>query len=254
MTIIAFNRYWVIRWQWAILCALAAAFLFSLSLWQWSRATEKQHTLARIEQGNVLGPLTLSQLAAPNSPIFDGSRVAFPAKWIGPMVWLLDNRQVDGRIGYDVIIAVNQVDTSSTASARPQSSSAILVNLGWIAAPSGRDLLPALEIPTQLMIDGLFRVSGKGLLLGTNLEDHGRWPMRIQQVDTFSLAPYVKQLITSGVIYQQGASPFQIHYQAVTLPPERHQAYAVQWALLSMAVIVIALAASARKETAHDKS
>jgi cytochrome oxidase assembly protein ShyY1 len=50
-----------------------------------------------------------------------------------------------------------------------------------------------------------------------------------------------------GLTYQEKNSPFLIHYRPVILPPERHKAYALQWFLLAVAVMVIALLASARK-------
>ena len=45
MTIIAFNRYWVIRWPWVLINFLAVSLLLGLSFWQWQRATEKIQTL-----------------------------------------------------------------------------------------------------------------------------------------------------------------------------------------------------------------
>jgi len=253
MTIIAFNRYWVIRWQCVVVSLFAAAFLASLSCWQLLRAAEKKQTLDRIAQWQAVGPLNTSQLLTLGTKEQDGVQVEFLARWIEPMVWLLDNQLVDGRAGYDVVIAVNETDFSRSSLVTPISANAILVNLGWVAAPTGRDQLPEINIPENLKVNGVFRVGTKGLLLGTNLEDKGRWPMRIQQVDAESLSPYVKKLMTSGLIYQQGPSPFYVHYQSVILPPERHSAYALQWALLAVAVLAIALAASATKERVHDQ-
>ena len=48
--------------------------------------------------------------------------------------------------------------------------------------------------------------------------------------------------------------------EAVVLPPERHRGYALQWGLIALAVIGVALAASARRlpatpgEIAHEQS
>lgn len=257
MAIIAFNRCWVIRWQWVMVSFFATAFLASLSLWQLSRATEKKQTLARISQWKSSGPLNFGQLQAVNADELDGARLKFSASWIQPMIWLLDNRIVDGRIGYDVVIAVKETPTSlpekigerDTATNTP----AILVNLGWVAAPLARDQLPAVNIPPSLIIDGIFRTKPTGLLLGTNIEDRGSWPMRIQQLDAPSLAKYFPTIISAGVIFQQEQSPFRVHYAPVILPPERHHAYALQWGLLALAVVVISIAASATREINHEQ-
>lgn len=254
MTIIAFNRYWVMRWHWVFICLLATAFLMSLSLWQLSRATEKKQTLARIAQWQAAGPLTSQQLLALDVPSLDGIHVKFNAQWVAPMIWLLDNKLVDGRIGYDVVIAVEEIPADSASAASVILGSPMLINLGWVAATGGREQLPEVEIPVQLMVDGIFRTAPQGLLLGTNIEDRGQWPMRIQQLNASSLAPYLPSLTTSGVVFQQHHSPYRVHYKPVILPPERHRAYALQWALLAAAVIVIGLSASATKELIHDQS
>lgn len=252
MKITAFRRCWVIRWHWALISLVASALLASLSLWQLQRATEKTQTLARIaawqEQGAV-GLARLAQLlqAGDGGGAVDGLQLDFEARWLAPAVWLIDNRIVDGRAGYDVLIAVG--DRSDPRAA----GLAVLLNLGWVEAPAARDALPLPPIPAQLRVQGVFRTELGGLLLGTNLEDRGSWPMRIQQVDVDALAPFVLVPLVRGVVHQQQGSPFHIHYQPVVLPAERHRAYALQWALLALAVIVVALAASQHKERPHEQ-
>ncbi|WP_062061141.1 SURF1 family protein [Cellvibrio sp. OA-2007] len=240
MTIIAFNRYWVVRWPWMLVNVLVLALLLGLSFWQWQRAAEKNKTLARIANWQQQGPVDIARLSIINATARDGVQVNFVGRWLAPMVWLVDNKMVNGRIGYDVLIAVE--DLSS-----PQHSAALLVNFGWVAAPLQRDLLPAVDVPAELRIEGIFRTRTKGFLLGTNIENNGVWPMRIQQVDAVSLSAFLNQPLISGVVYQEKNSPFLIHYRPVILPPERHKAYALQWLLLAVAVVVIALLASARK-------
>jgi cytochrome oxidase assembly protein ShyY1 len=254
MTIIAFNRYWVVRWPWVMVNLLVVALLLGLCVWQLSRATEKTQTLARIADWQERGALSSAHLSQIDATAIDGVQLDFNARWLSPRIWLLDNRIVDGRFGYDVIIAVEEImDAQRTETpSEYQPPLAMLVNLGWLAAPLAREQLPVVNIPTELRVQGIYRTRIKGLLLGANVEDKGIWPMRIQQLDTPQLATYLQQPLQSGVIYQQKNSPFVVHYRPVILPPERHRAYALQWGLLALAVIVIALAASARKELQHD--
>ena len=102
----------------------------------------------------------VKQLLALNTKSRDAIDVQFPARWIAPMIWLLDNQQVDGRIGYDVVIAVEQIRPSeqSTRSTDHAVSStpALLVNLGWVAAQGSRDQLPEVNVPAELMVNGIF--------------------------------------------------------------------------------------------------
>lgn len=241
MTIIAFNRYWVIRWPWIVVNLFVVAILLGLSFWQWQRAAEKSHTLARIASWQQQGAINLLRLSSINADEQDGVQLQFNARWLSPMVWLVDNQMVDGRIGYDVLIAVEDVESNSAV------RSALLLNLGWVAAPLDRNTLPSVAIPDELQVQGIFRTRIKGVLLGTNIEDKGVWPMRLQQVDINSLNSWIQLPLINGLAYQEKNSPYLNHYTPVILPPERHKAYALQWFLLALAVIVIALAASSRK-------
>jgi surfeit locus 1 family protein len=261
MTLVAFNRYWVIRWHWVLVSLMAVSILVSLSLWQLSRASEKMQTLAQMADWQKQGAVSASQLSHIDVNKIDGLQLDFQARWLSPMVWLLDNQILNGRVGYDVIIATEEIVSAASSGndiANPEKGGhlglPLLVNLGWVAAPAQRDLLPSISIPSDLRVQGIFRTRTKGLLVGLNLEDKAIWPMRIQQMDVQALAPYVKQPLHFGVAYQQKNSPFIIHYKPVVLPPERHRAYALQWGLLAVAVIVIALAASVRKDSPPEKS
>jgi surfeit locus 1 family protein len=248
MTIIAFNRYWVVRWPWVLVNLIVVALLLGLSFWQWQRAAEKSRTLARIASWQAQGPVDLTQLGSISADMRDGIQLDFNGRWVAPMVWLIDNQMLSGRVGYDVLVAV--VDAESTEKDAP----VLLVNLGWVAAPQQRDFLPSISIPAKLHVQAIFRTRIKGVLLGTNIENKGVWPMRIQQVDIQSLGDYLQQPLINGMAYQEKNSPYRIHYNPVILPPERHKAYALQWFLLALAVVVITLVASAHKRSQEEQA
>ena len=297
MKISAFGHCWVLRWPWVLAVLAVAAVPAGLSAWQWQRGEDKLATLARIAQWERAGAVGLARLAeladgagrgaegatsraidaastvvtdagVTNDPanaragraVVDGVQLDFAARWIAPMVWLVDNRIVDRQPGYDVVIAVEDLVDVRAVGSSGAAPRAALVNLGWIAAAGGRDALPVPAIPAQLRVQGIFRTDVTGLLLGANVEDHGHWPMRIQQADPAQLAAWLAVPLAPGLIQQQQGSPFHIHYRPVVLPPERHRGYALQWGLIALAVIGVALAASARRlptesgEIAHEQS
>ena len=297
MKVSAFGHCWVLRWPWVLAVLAVAAVPAGLSAWQWQRGEDKLATLARIAQWEREGAVGLARLAelaaAPGRAamgassrdidaasvgvasvgvmndsasararraVVDGVQLDFEARWIAPMVWLVDNRIVDRQPGYDVVIAVEDLADVRAAGSSGAAPRAALVNLGWIAAEGVRDALPVPAIPAQLRVQGIFRTDVTGLLLGANVEDHGYWPMRIQQADPAQLAAWLAVPLAPGLIQQQQASPFHIHYRPVVLPPERHRGYALQWGLIGLAVIGVALAASARRlpiesgEIVHEQS
>ncbi len=271
MTIIVFKRNWVVHWYWAIINLLVIAILLSLSYWQWQRAAQKQQSLDQLSHWQTQPATSLAELTATESQhrvnllARDGAAISFAGRWVSPFVWLLDNQLVNGRPGYDVVIPVQESSGTSPA--------IVLVNLGWVVAPSVRTELPEINIPNEMIVQGIYRARTDALLLGKNLEDQGRWPMRLQKIDNQLLAPYLPAELLPGLIYQQQRvqqqrvqqqtvqqqiaeqqnvkqqASFLVHYRPVVLPPERHKAYALQWLLLAVAALLVGLACA--RETAH---
>jgi len=240
MHIIALNRCWVIRWRWLAVSIIAVAFLVSLALWQLQRANYKAELLERLACLQSMGPLNALQLQDLAIAEADGVQIAAQARWRAPNVWVLDNQMLQGQIGYDVIVPM-QLDATGDL---------ILINLGWVAAPVDRTQLPALHIPEQLNIEGILRTRLGGFQIGNNTEPNAHWPVRIQRVDPVELSAQLQQPLYRGIIYQLQNTPYLVHYQPVIMPPERHRAYALQWGLLAIAVIIVALAASLKRADA----
>lgn len=219
------SRHWLLAF-----CTLAAfALLIKLSYWQWQRAEYKQSQLDQLHSAQQQGPVHWADL--PASPIeqLDGLELQGKAVWLKPAVWLLDNQLIQGKPGYDVVIPVLVSNKGP----------ALLVNLGWVAAPTSRDQLPELNIPSEFEMTGLLRTELKGFRLGLNLEETGLWPQRMQQVEPAELSRVLGQELYPALLYQY-QSPYLYHYKAVVMPPEKHRAYALQWLLLAVAVVVVA--------------
>jgi surfeit locus 1 family protein len=220
---------------WLVLTLTAFMLLINLSWWQLSRAEVKTQQLERLAQLQTNGALHSAQLSQLALQDIDGAPLQGQGRWLAPYIWLLDNQVLNGRVGYDVIVPVLAQGLEQP----------LLINLGWLAATSSRDTLPQLQIATEMQLDGLLRTQPDGLLLlGQNAEDSGNWPMRIQQVSFDELSALSGLTLYPALLYQQQHGDFVPHYQPVVLPPQKHRGYALQWFLLAVAVLGVALAAS----------
>jgi surfeit locus 1 family protein len=236
LEIIAFNRRWAMSPLWLLNSLLVFIILAGLAAWQLHRAADKTHLLAQLQQSRESGIYAVGYVQTLPLAQADGRQVAGRGRWLQPQVWLLDNQVVNGRVGYDVIVPL-QIDSVGQP---------MLVNLGWVAAPAGRSDLPRLQIPAEIEVRGLLRTRLGGFRLGQNFEDAGVWPMRIQQINIPAMDSYMRTALYPGLIYHMETSPFLVHYRPVVIPPERHRAYALQWGLLALAVLVVSVAASGR--------
>lgn len=237
------NHCFTLNPLWSGLTLTAFVILINLSLWQLNRAEEKTQQLARLAVLQTAGALSPSQLETINSADRDGIPVQGSVRWLAPAIWLLDNQIVDGRVGYDVIIPV-QAD----GLAQP-----LLVNLGWLAATAQREEFPQLTIRPEFTLSALLRTKVDGLmLLGQNAEQTGSWPMRIQQVNYEELSAMSHLSLYPALLYQQNNTDFIPHYKPVVLLPEKHRGYALQWFLLAVVVLGVALAASHQGKAKHE--
>lgn len=218
-------------WQYfAVLITVAAFLLLSkLAWWQWQRAEEKTRQLQQIASWQQQDGLSVLQLQELSLPVLDGAPLQGQVRWLSPYIWLLDNQIVNGRVGYDVVVPVQARDST------------FLLNLGWIAGRADRADLPQVAIPVAIELQGVLRTEPRPFLLGQNIESAAGYPQRIQAVVPQQLAEASGLQLLDAVFYQQ-QSDFIPHYQPVILPPEKHRAYALQWALLAVAVVFVALA------------
>lgn len=220
---------------WVILTVTAFLILINLSWWQLNRAQQKTQQLQQLAVMQQQGPADWQRLLQLELSQADGLTLQDELSWLEPYIWLLDNQIVDGKVGYDVIVPVYQASSAQV----------LLVNLGWIGASQDRNQLPQPQIPARLQLEGLLRTQNSSLLLlGQNFETSGQWPARIQRADYTAMAQQISRDVLPAMLYQQNDRYFTPHYKAVVMPPYKHRGYALQWLLLALAVVGVALAAS----------
>ena len=222
----------------AVLITVVAFVLLSkLAWWQWQRAAEKTQQLAQIASWQQQEGVPFPQLIAAELARFDGAPLQGEAFWVAPHLWLVDNQIFNGVVGYDVLIPVRA----------KHGSLILLVNLGWTAGTADRTTLPAVKVPASFELDGVLRYAPRPFVLGHSVELRLDYPQRVQAIVPADLAVASGLPVADAVFYQQN-SPFQPHYRPVVMPPEKHRAYAVQWALLAVAVVFVAVAVRYQKE------
>ena len=238
-----FGQLFTVNRVWLLITLTAFAILIKLSHWQWQRAAEKTVQLQQIALVQQQGPVSGRQLLAGSATELDGALLSDTGYWVPPYIWLLDNQILHGKVGYDVIIPVQFADSSTL----------VLVNLGWLAAGQNRQVLPEPQIPAEIAIAALVRSRpANALLLGQNLEGDS-YPMRMQQIDYALLQQQLPWSLYPAVLYQQQASDFIPHYQPVVMPPEKHRGYALQWLGLAIAVLAVGLATSWQREKNYEQ-
>lgn len=219
---------------------LACTLLFaSLSAWQWGRGEQKADWLRAAEDARAAAPRPLAELLSMGPP----PHAAPVAGWVevirGPRL-LLDNQQREGRVGVREYVLVRTL---------PQRS-VLLADLGWLPLPPDRSLPTLPELPAGFEVSGLLTpLPGQGLRLGANPPLSGD-AVLLTYLDSVELgaaighpvAPYLVRLDPALAI----GHTRDLDVLPNTLPPEKHRGYALQWAGLSAAALIITLVLSFR--------
>lgn len=127
--------------RWLIGMAALAAFAATLSLgfWQWGRAQEKLALHAAIEQRGQLPALDERAVqAASELQQLHHRPVVLRGEWAADHTIFLENRQMQGRVGFYVVTPL-----------RIAGGAAVLVQRGWAPRDfNQRDRLPPVQTPT----------------------------------------------------------------------------------------------------------
>lgn len=225
-----------------VAAAVVIAIMLQLGNWQLSRAQEKESRQERLD--------LLSQqpaIAVPAAPVkledFQYRRVEARGVYVPMHTIYLDNKIYRGIPGYHIITPL-RIGTSSMH---------VLVNRGWVAADLDRSKLPKISVP-----DGPIAVLGvattavqKTLELSKELVSGQVW----ENLDLERYRSTTGLLLQPVMILQQDDIEDGLVRQWAR--PDsgsgKNLGYAFQWFAMALAVLVIYLVLSVKRERSENK-
>ncbi len=202
--------------------------LCSLGMWQSQRYSAKMEREAQIEAKQQQFRFSLKEIIDYQEDIRDLPTFA-SGQVQSDRIFLLDNRQFEGQVGYEVIVPMQT------------QYGAVLVNFGWIKAPELRSELPNIVLPEQINdTEAMVTIPGMNRFVSETATDDGVFPKVIQEVDfgrlskfsEIELLPFMLTLIETDVAFKR-------RWQPVVMPAMKHLGYAAQWFGLAIALVVI---------------
>jgi len=229
-------KHWLLTPEWgpSLVLLLVLPLLLSLGFWQLHRAEEKRQLLGQYNLRIQQPPEVLTGHEPDYTP------VSVTGYYDNQHTILIDNQFYHHQVGYDVISPF--MDTGS--------GRVVLVNRGWIPRLSVADKLPVVPPALgQQTIIGLVHKPKSTFVLA-----HARfasvWPWITEELRVKEIQAVLgKSLYPSVVLLSpEAASGFVRQWGFVTaVPPERHQAYAMQWFILALILVIIYIKLSIRR-------
>ena len=219
------------NWRITLFSIACVAVFLHLALWQLQRASEKQSMQDAFDGRRLAPSLDLAQLEIESSAL-NGQNVRLRGNYLVDQSFLLDNRVLDGKVGFEVISPLLTHD---------QHWDLVLVNRGWIEMGRTRDEPVDIEMEqTEVDSTGSIYVAERPMY-SLHEDTFQGWPALIQHLDVSLMAtrysdhlkvfPYIVRLDEG----EPGAYPR--FWPVINMRPEKHTAYAVQWLLMAIAVI-----------------
>jgi len=217
-----------------------------LGMWQSNKADQKQAKQELFDQRERDGLISIG--AEPvDLEVLRYRRVVVRGFYDPQYQVLLDNQVSKGKAGYHVITPL-RIERSAMR---------ILVNRGWVPVGADRNVLPQLDTPsTEVEITGYLQdISGRYIELSRSEAPQESWQKVWQNLD---VARYKKEM------------PFPMQPAIILLDPESsaggyvrewpkpnfridvNRGYAIQWYLMSLALVIIYLVTNIKKISPQD--
>jgi len=213
-------------WLMTLVAVLGVAVGMALGFWQLSRAAERNERQAVVEARRLAPALDGAALVAVAGDAAHAlwQPVQLQGRWVPEQTIYLDNRQMRGRAGFDVLTPLRIEGTAM----------AVMVQRGWIPRDfTQRERLPPVQSPA-----GLVRLAGRIAPPPPKLyefSDSGRGPIR-QNLDLAVFqADTGLPLLTSLSVQQSGAPSEGLlrEWTEAGSGAEKNYGYAFQWFALS---------------------
>jgi surfeit locus 1 family protein len=207
--------------RFTLLALLLAALFVWLGFWQWHRGVDRQEQWARFARG-ADRVLTLGERPVSDLPLFQ--RVAVTGTLDGAHQFLLDNRTLQGRAGYEVLTPLER-----------GGAPVLLVDRGWVPFSGTRAQLPEVDVtaPASVTLTGrIGTLPSPGLASGrAPPAAGGSWPKVTSYPDMRELSVALGVPLAPRILLLDPGAPYGYarEWQAPGLPPLRHFSYAVQW-------------------------
>lgn len=218
----------IVNWKLTLIGILLVAFLCSLGFWQLARAKEKRILIASFTARTLHSPLLASALKSTEDLRY--YRAELTGHFDNAHSLLLDNKIVDGKVGYEVYTPFIAQGLSDT----------VLIDRGFIPMGISRQDIPAIKnISGKVKLLGMLNSSPKYVAFGPMEADAKKsWPLRVEYLDLNKLHPKPYPFIL--ILDAKDPAAYEIQWQAFeTMPPERHIGYAVQWFALALTLLIL---------------
>jgi surfeit locus 1 family protein len=229
------------RWFYYLFSACLCLVFVSLGRWQLSRAAWKQQRLEDV--AIVLKAKTPQSLSLLTMQTQTGlAWAAGQGHFLETPALLLDNQRRGDQVGVHVYRAF-----------QPDQGRALLVDLGWLVVPGERKMPRLEKMSGNYQLNGLLAPPpSPGFAIGPAYSKINSDYWLLTRMSISELSKELKIPLATRVLRLNPELPIgyarDLDILPNTLPPEKHQAYALQWFGFAIATLVTTLILTLRRK------
>lgn len=218
----------------SLLAIVLIIFFTFLGYWQLSRAEEKNILIKSYAERTKSSALNIGDIREKSDYRF--FTLTVQGEFDNDHTFLLDNKTYEGKIGYEVYTPFK-----ATGLNQP-----ILIDRGFIPIGKNRRELPFISsINGMTTVTGMLNFPPAYVSFGKLTDTEGSFPMRVEYIQLNELAselgidaffPYVLNLSANH------PAAFAVKWQVVSMNPEKHTGYAIQWFAFALTLLIIFVA------------
>lgn len=228
-----FFKFKIKNFKLALLALCFITLFTSLGCWQLARAKQKELLLQTFHERTLHAPLSAKNISEINDWRF--YRTILSGKFDTQHTFLLDNKIVNGQVGYEIYTPFMAEGLKSP----------ILVDRGFIPLGASRNILPKINTSKDSQtLEGMLNLAPAYVAFGPMQESSSTWPLRVEFINISQLNQLLNTTLFPYILTLQQNQPaaYAIEWQITSIPPERHRGYAVQWFALALTLLILFVA------------
>jgi surfeit locus 1 family protein len=218
------------RMSFFIFCLSFFTLFCALGTWQLHRFEYKKTLLTTYQQRLVSTPKTFLSLANQPPQSLQFQRIMAQGEFVNDLTMFVQNQVYKNQMGVEVLTPVRL----------PHSKNLLLIDRGWV--PAGIGQTPPIEtVQGPQQITGYIKLLNEyQFILGKNIFDTRQRPIVMQKIDMTELSQLTHQSFYPFILRMDAkeAHGFVRDWAVITLLPQRHLGYAVQWFLLALVTLI----------------
>ena len=134
----------------------------------------------------------------------------------------------------------------------------LLVDRGWLLGDQTRQRLPVTDSPSGIinLVGSAYYPSAKTWVLGQMIEKEQANVVVIEFIDTQLIGQILHKSVYPFIIRlgKHEAGGYVRDWAIVSMPPQRHYAYALQWFAMALVILILYIALNLSTKKKHENS